>query len=422
MDYSKFTLDNGTEIYVLQSPLWTHTQASVNFYSRNDAGNGAKALAAMLLMKGTKNHPTSQAINLAAEREYGASIGSSVDVIGDLHSTSFSFQVLTRDALTSGQKTLENMVALLSEVICEPLAREGKFNEEYFQRKKEGLLVGIRMQKMDKGKMAKEGFMKTAIGEGTPFTIPKAGDEEYVQALGNAGCFSAYERMCLESPRKVFACTSLEPERLVGVLAEALERMSPVYAEASISNPPEKNTGSIVEMKSPFDQSVAYAGFAVDMPEALRERQALQLANIYIGGSAMARLFTEIRTKRNMAYYAYSRLDPLAGILYGFSGIDAKNREAVFSIMADEITKARNGKISKKGFEIAKKLALSSCRMAMHTKESRITALASAVLLGRMDDLRDYENRFKDVTYEDVVRAGALIQPEPIKYCLLQKE
>lgn len=422
MDYSKYTLDNGTEIYVVQSPLWTHTQVSLNFYSRNDSDNGAKALAAMLLMEGSKYHPTSQAIRIAAEEEYGAHMWSTVDAIGDLHSTKFGFQALTRDELTAGQKTLENMVELLSEVICEPLITEAGFKEDHFMRKKQELLVGIRMQKMDKDKMAKDGFLETALGKNSAFTLPEEGDEESVQALDNAGSFAAYERMRLESPRKIFVCTNLKPHRVIGILEEAFEAMSPVFSEVSISSPPEKNEGSSAEMKSPFDQSVAYTGFAVDMPENLRERQALQLVNAYIGGSAIARLFTEIRTKRDMAYGAYSRLDPLAGMLYGFSGIDAGNREAVFSIMANEITKARNGKITKKGFAEAKKLALSSCRRAMHTKASRINTVATAVLLNRVDDLRHYETRFQDVTYEDVVRAGALIHSEPIKYCLLQKE
>lgn len=70
MEYNKYTLDNGTELYVVQSDLYQTTGFQMDFYSRKNGTEAAKSLVAGVLAEGSKNYPTNAALSLATDREY----------------------------------------------------------------------------------------------------------------------------------------------------------------------------------------------------------------------------------------------------------------------------------------------------------------------------------------------------------------
>ncbi|MBU2638488.1 MAG: insulinase family protein [Nanoarchaeota archaeon] len=422
MDYSKHTLDNGTEIYVVQSDMYTHTTARVSLYSRSSKGNAAKTLASHLLMEGSRNYPTRQAISLASDREFGAAIGTGAKTAGDLHGAAIAIKVLTNEALTAGHNPLENMVGLLAEVLNNPLMDEGRFNDEYFARKKQELALSVKQAKLDKGERAKQRFLETALGRGNSFVLPATGEEDEIMVLGNETTAETYRDLIAACPRKIFVGTHLAPEYIHGVFARHLGGMPKVKTEIFIGNAPEKQPRTRIEEPSEFDQSMVFAGFPLEVPAERLEREALMLLNVYLGGYFGSRLMTEIRIKRNMAYYAVSELALQTGILACKSAVDQQNKDITIGLMQEEVEKAIRGDISKEGFEEAKNYALNSLLRGLHAKDSRMDFVAAKVLENKPSDIDSYEERLKSVSYDDVIRAAARIHNEPIVYCQLQGE
>lgn len=419
MDYSKYSLGNGTEIYVNQSGLYTHTFVDFNFYSRNGENNAAKTLANMLLMQGSRDFPTRQAISMAAEKQYGARINGKSLKIGDLHETGFNIDVLTVESLTQGRKTFENMAALMAGIISVPRIDSGMFNPEYFSKKKEELLLAARRKMMDKDERAFSGFLKAAIGE-NGFSADEMGEEEAILSLQNTDAVAAYEETIRSFPRKVYVGTNLNPEYIAEILGKYLGALPAVNTRLLIGKAPEKKKPATLEEMSEFDQSVVFAGLPVDVPKSAREREALGLLSIYLGGYPVSRLFTEIRMKRDMAYHTFSRMDLDLGLLYCTAGVDIKNKDAAIGIMLEESKNAAEGKIPKKDFENAKKFIVNYLQMIMHVKGRRLDFVEKAILSGKPEEIDNYEQRYRNVTPQDVIKAASRIKFSPITYCLQQ--
>ena len=104
----------------------------------------------------------------------------------------------------------------------------------------------------------------------------------------------------------------------------------------------------MLEDKSSFDQTMIGMAFPVLKPQNVKEIRALYILNHHIGGYSNARLFTEIRTKRDMAYGAYSHIDFDTGMIIGNTSVDEKNKDTAKRIMLDEFFKAASGRITKK--------------------------------------------------------------------------
>ena len=260
--------------------------------------------------------------------------------------------------------------------------------------------------------------MEVALGAESPFAAKATGIPGDVEKISNMEAVWAWERIYETASRRIFAATNLSPESIMRLCSEHFSNLPNICNNTTIGPVPAKNAGT-VEEESGFDQSMVYVGFPVAVPETSRERLALRLLNMYIGGYGNARLEDEIRQKRDMAYYARSRLSLETGLLYGVTGVDLANKDTAVEIMTREIRKAAEGKITKGGFNRAKRLLRDTHMRAMHTKSEKLEAIERLVLTGKGDEIESYEDPFKDISYDDVVKAAARIINAPVTYCLL---
>ncbi len=106
MKFTKHVTEDGTELYMIHSKRFTHTCVDFNLYSRSGQPNAANAIANAVLFEGTLHFPTSQAISVAAQKEFGATLMPTVGSVGDLQATGFYLDVLTKQKLVREQDTL----------------------------------------------------------------------------------------------------------------------------------------------------------------------------------------------------------------------------------------------------------------------------------------------------------------------------
>ena len=132
-----------------------------------------------------------------------------------------------------------------------------------------------------------------------------------------------YER----DARKLFITTNYSPEDMIALMKLNFSNLPKVDSAIFIGEPPEKKgAGMMLEDKSSFDQTMIGMAFPVLKPQNVKEIRALYILNHHIGGYSNARLFTEIRTKRDMAYGAYSHIDFDTGMIIGNTSVDEKTR------------------------------------------------------------------------------------------------
>ncbi|MFH1638009.1 MAG: insulinase family protein [Candidatus Woesearchaeota archaeon] len=422
MEYEKYLLDNGTELYVVQSSLWKTTNVTMGFYSQKDGTEGLKGLVPTILTEGSANYPTRQEISMAVEKEFATSLYTSRGSSGDLHAVKFGLNVLTEEKLLQGQKTLENSLGLLKEIITDPLIEKGKFKESYYKRQKEELIDEIKQREMDARSFAIKKFYELALGN-SRFNYPSIGTEKQAEMLVNPNsAFTTYEKMLATFPRKVFVATNLEANCIVDTVRKAFSELPKVDSGIEISDPPIKICRELSE-GSRFKQSIVHVGFPVKVTKNKKKKEALYLLNYYLGGYANGKIFKEVRTERQLAYYAFSSLDLDSCLIYGYGGVDRKKIEETIEVISEEIKKAAKGEIEKKELSEAQYSLLNALAMVKHKKSTKMSVVENAVLHGKLEDVREWENKFKEISYEDVESAASLIDTSsPIVHCLRQEE
>lgn len=415
MDYSKYSLGNGTEIYVVTAPIFTHTRLSMHFYSESDKGNAARSICTSMIQNGSKGFPSSPAVESEAERLFGSRIWGGTANNNGLNVSYTGIESITKEGIANCD-ALGGMLSLMAELLYRPLITAGKFNEQYFDVQKQQSIIGAKRRNMDKESRAGRRFIETALGQ-CPHSNPASGSIEDIANVENMDAVWAWQRLYEQRPRKIFAATNLSPDYIAQLCSLHFNNFPFTESKVVLLPSPEKNKAVKVEEDSQFDQAIAYVGFPVEQPKNRKEAVALRLLNFYLGGHAGSRLFSEIRMKRDLAYYARSSYNESMGLIYGSTGVSTENKDKATEIMLEEMKKAAGGKITKKGFNKTKQIAISRHLMGIHSKSEMVSVLEEAVLRGL--SVEDYENPFSAIAYEDVIKAASMIKQEPIIYCQL---
>ena len=121
----------------------------------------------------------------------------------------------------SGERLLEPAAALLGELICRPVTRDGLFLEEYFESEKTNLIDAIRSILNDKRSYADSRLLQEMC-TGEPYGVPRLGNEQITAALHPQLLFEAYQDLISTSRLEIFYSGSAERPRVEDALRAAL--------------------------------------------------------------------------------------------------------------------------------------------------------------------------------------------------------
>src|SRR5262245_61769646 len=134
------------------------------------------------------------------------------------------------------------------------------------------------------------------------------------------------------------------------------------------------------------------------------DRYALQILSTVLGGGMSARLFTEVRERRGLAYYVYglnhSYTD--AGTLYAQAGVDIKRIDDAVTTVATEMRKIAAEAVPAEELEKAKSFAKGRFVLQLETSQGLIMfGLRREVLESRTPDPAEIVAALDKVTAED---------------------
>ncbi|MCL5992202.1 MAG: insulinase family protein [Bacteroidetes bacterium] len=151
------------------------------------------------------------------------------------------------------------------------------------------------------------------------------------------------------------------------------------------------------------------------------DKYPLAVLNVLLGDGMSSRLYQKLREKTGIAYNVYSTITSLSdcGSFYIYAAADKAKVKNLEDIIKDEITKIKEGSISKKEINKAKELLKTSAVMELESMSARIQILARnefydtpdediATFLSRIDsvgtkEIRDIANNYFRVEDWNVV-------------------
>lgn len=140
------------------------------------------------------------------------------------------------------------------------------------------------------------------------------------------------------------------------------------------------------------------------------EYPALLLIEDYLGSDRRYTgvLFRELREKRGLTYFAYSKLSAFKdhGLLTAFAGVEHKKVLEALSLMLESIVQLRDKLVPEKEVEELKTFHKRAVRMALEAPSQAATWLATNIFRGGEVDFEPYFSKIDAVSSEAFTRAA----------------
>jgi predicted Zn-dependent peptidase len=155
-------------------------------------------------------------------------------------------------------------------------------------------------------------------------------------------------------------------------------------------------------------------GFRTGVTAADPDYPAMVLLNTVFGGGITSKLFTHVRERLSLCYYASSGLNKFKGIMTVSSGVDMDKYVMARDEILRQLDLCRAGDITSEELESARSALLSSLRAS----EDSLSLMVDSALsqeIGKYDYTpEDLAQALTQVTVEDVQQAAKKVQLDTI--------
>ncbi len=373
------------------------------------------ALLPLVLKRGSQSYPTNLEIQKRLEELYGVRLGVSVLIRGDKQILNLTSQFVDERYLED-QDYLENVIDLINDIIFHPLLEDGYFKADYVKREKENLSKKIKSKINDKRSYAIEETIKLMC-KGENYSIPSTGYIEDLETIDEKNLYDYYLKVLEESPIEIFY-SGRRNEKIESIFRSKFKKLERgeilSFQRESISG--QVDQVKEVVKKMDVNQAKLVLGYRTGIGYEDSLYNGLLLANVILGGSSNSKLFLNVREKESLAYYVGSRLYKYKSIILIDAGIEFKDYEKTKAIIAQEIQKMKDGEITDREIEIAKKAIISDLNGVRDSIMSITEIEFSKLITGDRRSLEEKIQAIEKVSYEEIVRASQAINLDTIYF------
>ena len=387
---------------------------------------GANALVPCVLRRGTADHPDMESLSAALDELYGGSIEPVVRKKGETQCVGLVSSFLDDAYALNGERILEPAAALLGEVLLRPYTADGAFCPDYTAGERANLIDRIRGQINDKRVYATKRLIQEMCRD-ERFGTDKLGDEETVAAVTPQSLWARYQELLRTAEVHVYYCGSAEPERAEAALRSALaalpvsgDREEPgceIRCGAAFDEP------RVVEESLDVSQGKLAMGFRTGGQSCWdgKDYPALVMMNTIFGGTALSKLFLNVREKLSLCYFTSSSLEKFKGIIVVSSGIEFANYEKAKAEILAQLENCRTGTFEDWEREGARRAVVSAMRTAMDAQGRLEDYWLGQAVAGLAEPPKDLVDRVEAVTRDQVVAVAKKMELDTI-YFLKGKE
>lgn len=368
-----------------------------------------------VLGRGCAKIPETEAFHIYLEELFGASFSFSVTKRGAEQVIALRFKTIS-NRFANGEKPFSKLMALAGEILFHPLIENGGFRKSYTDREKENLKQYIAGVANDKRKYAKRRLLEEMCA-GEEYSISEYGTEESVDSVTEESLYKAYQA-ALESANISFYVTDhFEKEEAVSVLEQMLEgKNAGIYkAECAVIKTAPKEICTIEE-KAPVTQGKLAIGFRTDITRKDSRFYAMMLFNSLFGGAPYSKLFTNVREKLSLAYYASSEYVSQKGLVLVNSGIEFQNFELAKNEILKQLSEMQSGNFSEEEMQFAKLDIADSLKGVQDYGEALFEFYAALSSAGVADSPQSVIDKVMAVTKQEIIDAANTVQPDTIYF------
>lgn len=332
---------------------------SVHFLAPIRKETAAKnALLPRVLRRGTATYPDMQKLAAALDELYGARIQPVVRKKGEVQCVGFYADFVDDFFLPKGSNVLEQVIALVGEMVLSPETRYGKLHDVYVDSEKEKLIAEIRAGINNKRQYSVKRVTELMCA-GEAFGVSRFGTEAAVQKITAAALTKQYKELLASSPVEIFYCGNADVdtvERLVTESFADLPRRGVITETETeiLLAPPKKNVVYHTEAMNVTQGKLAM-GFRLGACMQNLNYPALLVFNAIYGGAVTSKLFMNVRERLSLCYFASSILEWHKGLMIVSSGIEFSKYQLAYDEILAQLEAVRTGDFTEEELESARK-------------------------------------------------------------------
>lgn len=394
----------GVNLHVIPTNQFQATKIMVTFKSRQTQTNAAaRNLLTNLLSTSSAKYPTQTALARQLSNLYGATIGAYVSRLSYAHVMRFKISLIN-DRYTD-QPLLPQGFELLKELIFNPLMDEDGFDALTLKLQQENLINTLKSWDDDKQfyalRLVEELFFQTD----PILSIPSTGTVDQVAHLTNADLVQTYQAMIAHDQIDIFVVGDVdatEVEQLVNQLPIQVRQVAPF--------PILTKPGCQGELKQKVEHQTleqAKLDRVYVCPVNYRKPlyRAAMVMNGLLGGTPYSFLFTNVREKASMAYYASTSLRPFNGHLVMQTGIQPDNVATVRELLDQQVALLQAGDFSEERMQMVKDALINQYETSQDYQNSILERQLTASLTG-IPTADQFPSEIQAVTKDQVIEVA----------------
>ena len=407
-DFTERRLKNGITLYIWSTSKFKTTTVQVFLHQALRRETATEiALLPMVLRRGTRRLPETIDLWRRLDRLYGAEFGGDVLKKGERQIIDLGINLANEKFLGGSANLLEDAIELLADALLDPVTEGDGFRRDYVEQEKENLRRQIESLFNDKihYSMARC-YEEMCAGE--PYAVYKYGRVEDIDGITPASLHARYRGILRQSPIDIFVVGDVDPDRLETLVSrhfnfqrEAADPLPPTLVRSD----PGHAARRVVEPQD-VTQGKLCLGYRTGVTRGDREWYPLVVANGVLGGYAHSKLFTYVREKASLCYYAYSSLEGTKGLGMIYSGIEVDKYEQALDLIQKQVAATQQGDISDYEFDSTKKALIRDLKGAEDSPDQKIGAALDMMVNGASETTEQRIRRIEAVTREQTAEAA----------------
>ena len=364
----------------------------------------ANALIPSVLLRGSETCPDIASISAKLDELYGASVGTLVRKKGEVQLVGFYCDYVQDEYVD--EPVFAPLMAFLAELLLNPQLENGAFPEAVVDSEKLNLENAMLSRINDKRTYAASQLIRTMCA-GQPYGIPRIGEPENLKNITAKSLYAHYRDLLATSRVELFYMGSLSPEAVTKVLQAALAELPRAEVFVPVGTTPAPQARPVQEKTERLDvtQGKLSLGFFTDITAKDPRYPALVLAATVFGGGATSKLFTNVREKMSLCYYASASFEKFKGVLSVSSGVEFSKLETAKTEILRQLEACKAGDITDDELESARGYLVSDLKIAMDSPGRLDDYYMGQILLEQDGTMQDLASAIARVTKQEAADA-----------------
>lgn len=364
----------------------------------------ANALIPSVLLRGSETCPDIASISAKLDELYGASVGTLVRKKGEVQLVGFYCDYVQDEYVD--EPVFAPVMAFLAELLLHPRLENGAFPEAVVDSEKLNLENAMLSRINDKRTYAASQLIRTMCA-GQPYGIPRIGEPEDLKNITAKSLYAHYRDLLATSRVELFYMGSLSPEAVTKVLQAALAELPRAEVFVPVGTTPAPAARPVQEKTERLDvtQGKLSLGFFTDITAKDPRYPALVLAATVFGGGATSKLFTNVREKMSLCYYASASFEKFKGVLSVSSGVEFSKLETAKTEILRQLEACQAGDITDNELESARGYLVSDLKIAMDSPGRLDDYYMGQILLEQDGTMEDLASAIARVTKQEAADA-----------------